>query len=319
MKRIVLLLVLLLNISLRTEATLSVGDTLIVYASYSEMFLAGAGTTEENEVLDSVANRGDTTFLHFTVVDRKNEFAPPGGIATLINKNHTQLVIISSKPVTIQESSSRFNGVEWILPDKSSMLFFESISRFSAFCPIPIDPSEEEYGDEDFFIVRVTDSIGMRWSEYPENPIHLKGQLMVFNGKDDLTGTILTDSTGFSEPCGSVSPFIISGNGNGIPLLHFSSLVVPSHCCTFDENGMVEEDICYTVKLLGHKPLSVGIKRYPQREGLQGSFGVKHKYSLLGRKVPWTLDWADNFFIVSDREKTRGLGYLSLKQATLHP
>lgn len=280
------------------------------------------GATEANEVLDSIVNREDTTFYHFTVVSWKNEITQPSHMGgPLITENKTQLTVLSSEPSTIQEHTSRFTGLKWILPEKSSMLFFESIRRFARFCPIPIDPSEAEYTVDDFFVVRVTDSIGMRWSKDPQNSFHLKAQILLFEGETDVTGTMVNDSSEAVGGCGG-SPVLISSsaayNGGDNPF-HFIRLGVTSRCCTFKDSSSMEQDTCYGLQLLAYKPVAVGAKPYSQREGLPGSYRVQHKYSLLGRKVPTTLGWADNFFIVSDRKRRQGIGYLVLEQASSHP
>ncbi|MFW6253950.1 MAG: hypothetical protein ACOC41_03380 [Chitinivibrionales bacterium] len=187
MRKVFAALLVLLSLQLIHAAQPTVGDTFFVSAGYGTIM--GSGSTNATEILDSFVVRGDTTFYYFTIIDTENEwFVEFGRWAHLIDDNHSRLAVLDGTPSCIQEHSSRFDNLRWILSDKSTLLFYYSIRSFAPLCPIPIDSSDAPFSEEDYFIVRHSDTTGVKWAYRPDHENEFEPYVMIFEDGEDSTG-----------------------------------------------------------------------------------------------------------------------------------
>ncbi len=294
-------LILLLSLCAAAAAEIAVGDTLVMKGTYRDHTGMSGGWTRAVQVVDSVVVRGDTTFYHFSILDTQTDGSFEIGdiaMAPLITASTSQLAILSHKPSTIQANSPRFEGLSWILSDRSSFLFYESVQPIGPLCPIPIDPSAAAYADSDFYLVRHTDTAGMKWTRgyvpYYSSERPMRGGHMVFNDADDTVGAYDT------LPWISYTDLERFGLPNWIPAnpgsaaanpLHLMSFTVPSPYYFLPYSSMPMGEGYYGAELIAYKPVASSamnnpckhVGRGPAGQGMDGNSGAF--YDVLGRSV----------------------------------
>jgi hypothetical protein len=292
-----LALVVLLGVLPATiKAQIAIGDTFVVRAIYKDYTGMSGGWTEATEVVDSIVADGDTTVYHFSVLDTETDwlFEMGGTMAPLITAATSRLTVLAGKPASIQANSPRFDGLSWILPEKSSFLFHDAIQPIAELCPIPIDSSIADYSDSDFYLVRYADTAGMRWMKNArpwvpgERP--LRGMHMAFESAQDTTGSFdsspeivfLTDIWG--DP-GWVPTTPGSPEANPLHLKRFMAICPYHH---LDTAAVPMGEGRYGTEILAYRPVSLSVAHDARRwtaGSVSGDSPHGSRFSLLGRQV----------------------------------
>lgn len=243
----------LLSVTVVSYSEIAVGDTFVIEAGYSNFIGMSGGATDAIEVLDSVVKNGDTTFYHFSVVSSKSDgfFEMGGSMKPLINSGEkTKLAILSSKPSSIQKNSPRFDGLQWILSEKSDLLFYKSIEPISPLSPIPIDTSIEPYTENDFYIVRYTDTSGMKWVKNENENRIFQAQVIFYEDSQDSAGIIQSDNPNISPTYYSTTGWIPANS-----LLHFRCFETSSIAYPLDGEQMTMKEGFYSTEIMHYKPI----------------------------------------------------------------
>jgi len=279
------------------KAQIAVGDTFVVRAIYKDYTCMSGGWTEATEVVDSIVADGDTTVYHFSVLDTETDwlFEMGGTMAPLITAATSRLTVLAGKPASIQANSPRFDGLSWILPEKSSFLFHDAIQPIAELCPIPIDSSIADYSDSDFYLVRYADTAGMRWAKnvrpWGVAELPFRGMHMAFESAQDTTGSLdslpeieYMVAERYGDP-GWIPTTQGSPEANPLHLKRFMAICPYHH---LDTAAVPMGEGRYGTEILAYRPVSLSVAHDARRwtaGSVSGDSPHGSRFSLLGRQV----------------------------------
>jgi hypothetical protein len=208
------------------HAEIAIGDTFVPVAGYSDITGMSGGGTTATEVLDSIVIRNDTIRYIFSIVKTSTGgfFEMGGTMKPLIYSKSSTLAVLNKTPSNIGSHSSSFDNAQWILGKESDFLFYPDLQKAAPYWLVPINPTGQAYALTDYYVVRVSDSIGIKWMRDTTATRKFFGKFIRYQNKNDSVGSVIPDTVRYFT-CGVVPSWTAtdgtaSGNNNPFGLLN---------------------------------------------------------------------------------------------------
>ncbi len=292
---------------------LSSGDTLIMSARYGNFIGMSGGCARVTEVLESVAERGDTTFYQFAVVEKSSGgfFEDPfTEMHSMIIDSVTILAILSHKPSSIQANTTKFDNLDWILSEHSTLLFYQSIRPIAPFSPIPLGVIIDSIGMDDYFVVRVSDTSGMKWTPDEHESGCLVGYEIRYEDSGDTVGTVRDSVSGLFDAGKNLLWLPNGARDYDNPLRSFK-FETSSLSFYLDESEMIMGEGLYSIDFYEFRPKPVkalqhdvyGVSIAPHRIQTRGWAGYLVNGRAIDRGTPGP---GEHMFLLNGTGALRG-------------
>ncbi len=206
MKPTLIFILFLSSITFPSIFQIEVGDTFKVDGGYGDITGMSGGHTSANKIVDSIYSFSDSMIVVFNDSVTKHEyFFENGGVMRpLFVKEKTCLTVNYNKPPLIINHSSTFNNCKWIIGNQSDAIFYENIYRSSECFTIPIFDSSMAFQDNDFFLSRPFDTLGIIWRRDSIDIQKFNGQFVKYSNKDDSVGVLIKATEDRLDPYPSI-------------------------------------------------------------------------------------------------------------------
>jgi hypothetical protein len=218
------------------NAEIAIRDTFVVTAGFSQPTGMSGGSTAATEVLDSIIINGDTTRYAFSIIKTFTGgfFEMGGTMKPLIYSNSSDLAVLRKTPSNIGSHSSRFDNAQWVLGARSDFLFYPDLQKASSNWSIPLNTTGETYALTDYYMLRISDTIGVKWMRDTLDNRAFFGKVTRYQDAHDTVGIAFPDSPqAFYRVCGKTPSWKIAGGAGTAGSNPFNLLNIGASSATF--------------------------------------------------------------------------------------
>ncbi|MEN9353797.1 MAG: hypothetical protein RL318_1122 [Fibrobacterota bacterium] len=251
----------------------SVGDTLLLSQGYGNFIGMSGGQKLVRETIDSIQVKGDTTTIHTSTSSSTTSgfFENPMdgmGLSMLSYGGKHQLVLLHGLPSNVSTGASALRSADWILSDRSTLLFYPSLQPMAPQAPMPILDSSLLPKSATSYLVRLTDTSGIQWTSTNAAPGTFKGILARFKGAADLQGTLIEDTSAYRmQVCTDTAAWSANPALGPLRLRSFrtSSTAIPLNTKPMTLGGG-----CYSSSITDYRPMTIPQGIHVRRAKVQG-------------------------------------------------